>query len=240
MIKVFVDFDGTITLDDVGVGLFNAFGGEASVALVNAYHARAISARQCFEGQAEAVGAVTRDALDAWIDTQTVDPAFGGFRDFCAASGIGLTILSDGLDYYIARLLGRSGLQAIDRHSNLLRLVGAGGEGKVRLAIEFPAENPECSRCACCKRNIMLSLAGEDDIIVYVGEGISDQCPAEYADIVFAKKTLQRYCQDKNISYLPWNTFDDVHRELERTLAKKTIRKRHRAELRRRDAFITE
>ena len=38
-------------------------------------------------------------------------------------------------------------------------------------------------------------------MIVYVGDGYSDRCPVQYADIVFAKGDLQTYCQEQNISY---------------------------------------
>ena len=86
----------------------------------------------------------------------------------------------------------------------------------------------------------MLTHSGEDEIIVFVGEGYSDRCPAEYADIVFAKDALQTYCQERNISYFLYTSFADVVSRLTNLLEGKNIRKRRNAELRRREAFLAE
>ena len=84
----------------------------------------------------------------------------------------------------------------------------------------------------------MLTMSGEDDIIVYVGDGISDRCPVRYADIVFAKHSLVSYCQRQNISYYRYRTFGDVQARLEALLAQKRVRQRREAAIARRDVFM--
>ena len=64
----------------------------------------------------------------------------------------------------------------------------------------------------------MLGSAGDGDVLIYVGDGYSDRCPVEYADLVFAKGSLQTWCQQNNISYLPYRSLDDVRRRLETEL----------------------
>ena len=86
----------------------------------------------------------------------------------------------------------------------------------------------------------MLTHASDDDIIVYIGEGYSDRCPAQYADIVFAKDKLQTYCQQENISYYLYASFFDVTTRLTELLGRRQLRKRRRAELKRREAFSRE
>jgi 2-hydroxy-3-keto-5-methylthiopentenyl-1-phosphate phosphatase len=83
----------------------------------------------------------------------------------------------------------------------------------------------------------MLSLAGEDDVIGYVGDGFSDQCPVQYADLVFAKGELQKFCQRENISYHLYSSFADVVDRLKPLLEKSILRKRRRAEMMRRALF---
>jgi 2-hydroxy-3-keto-5-methylthiopentenyl-1-phosphate phosphatase len=83
----------------------------------------------------------------------------------------------------------------------------------------------------------VLTLSGDDDIIMYIGDGISDRCPVRFADIVFAKGRLIRYCQEQNIPYHEFRTFDDVRSRLELILQQKRIRKRREAEMARRDVF---
>ena len=86
----------------------------------------------------------------------------------------------------------------------------------------------------------MLTRSGEEDIIVYIGEGYSDRCPVQYADIVFARDALQTYCQEQNISYFLYSTFDDVIARLASLVSKKKLRKRLAAETKRKELFIAE
>ncbi|MEK6754610.1 MAG: 2-hydroxy-3-keto-5-methylthiopentenyl-1-phosphate phosphatase, partial [Bacteroidota bacterium] len=64
------------------------------------------------------------------------------------------------------------------------------------------------------------------------------RCPVRYADVVFAKKRLIKYCQQQNISYHEFSHFGDVRRQLEQILQKKRIKKRREAEMARREVFM--
>ncbi len=238
-VKVFMDFDGTITTRDVGNEVFGRFSGGRNQGPIDSYHDGRLSAHDLFLEEAALAGAVSHDELDALIDAQEVDPGFLRFLELCRRQGWEPCILSDGLDYYIDRILGRIGAGAVPRFANHLRLAGA-DDGRARLVLEFPAGNADCDRCACCKRNIMLGRTGDDDLIVYVGEGYSDRCPARYADLVFAKRSLQTYCRNENISYLPYATFADVRARLESLLTRGALHKRRRAALERRAAWRAE
>jgi 2-hydroxy-3-keto-5-methylthiopentenyl-1-phosphate phosphatase len=239
-IKIFVDFDGTITTRDVGNAMFHRLGGDLTRDAIDRYHREDISARECFLREAALSGTFPPAALEAVIDEQAIDPYFKPFVGFCAAKGIELIVLSDGLDYYIDRIFARHGISGVRRFSNAVRLLPSGNDGSVRMELEFPAENPDCDRCACCKRNIMLTLWGEHDFLVYVGEGYSDRCPARYADLVFAKDLLQTYCQQENITYRMYANFRDVQEGVEKLVQKNRLRPRRRASVLRNTAFITE
>jgi 2-hydroxy-3-keto-5-methylthiopentenyl-1-phosphate phosphatase len=237
-LKAFVDFDGTVTRNDVGNALFRRFGGPRCDDLVRAYREERISAVECFREEAAAMGAVQRDDLWRCIDDQPIDPDFVRFVRFCRDQNIALTVVSDGLDLYIRRILAAHNLHDLSVVANRARLVEEGNA--VRMVPEFPWTNAECPRCACCKRNTMLGGTGDDDLIVYVGEGFSDRCPAGYADIVFARDALQQYCQRENISYFLYRTFGDVIARLELLTQRKRLHKRTAAEHRRREAFSAE
>jgi 2-hydroxy-3-keto-5-methylthiopentenyl-1-phosphate phosphatase len=236
-LKLIIDFDGTIACGDIGNAFFRRFGGDICGELIARYHAGEISARECFEGELNAMGRVRREEAEAFLATCDVDAGFSGLVDFCRSTGIPVTILSDGLDYYITALLGKGGCEDVPFFSNRL-LWPAEEEGSPEL--QFPHGNAECDRCACCKRNIMLDACGEEDVIVYVGDGYSDRCPVEYADVVFAKDSLQAWCQQKNISYYPYTDLREVRRRLEELATRHTVRRRPRAEQRRREAFTSE
>jgi 2,3-diketo-5-methylthio-1-phosphopentane phosphatase len=236
-LRAFVDFDGTITRNDVGNAVFRRFGGERCDDLVRAYREDRLSAVECFREEAAAVGLVSRRELLTFIDDQPIDSHFPAFVRFCRERAIDLTVVSDGLDLYIRRILAVHGLHDLPVVANHAHLAGEGDT--VELLLEFPRTNAECSRCACCKRNAMLTGSGDDDVIVLVGEGYSDRCPARYADVIFARDQLQTYCQQENISYTLYRTFADVIRGFERLTARR-IKKRTAAEHLRRAAFAAE
>jgi 2-hydroxy-3-keto-5-methylthiopentenyl-1-phosphate phosphatase len=49
---------------------------------------------------------------------------------------------------------------------------------------------------------------------VYIGNGFSDRCPAEYADMLLAKGDLLNHCRREKIECIPFGNFRDVEREL--------------------------
>jgi 2-hydroxy-3-keto-5-methylthiopentenyl-1-phosphate phosphatase len=235
MMRIFSDFDGTIATEDVGDRLSRRFAGPQVDDIIGYYRDGSITARECLKRKCEAVESASSGEVEQFIDQFSLDPTFKGFVEFCRGRDIPVVVLSDGLDFYVERLLKSEGLGDLPFYSNHLEFVTAGASTK--LVPSFPYTDAECHLCGNCKRNHLLTLSADDDIIVYVGDGISDQCPVRYADIVFAKGSLIRYCQEQNISYHEFRTFNDVTQRLELILQQKRIKKRREAEMARREVF---
>jgi 2-hydroxy-3-keto-5-methylthiopentenyl-1-phosphate phosphatase len=235
MVRVFSDFDGTIAVEDVGSHLFRAFAGSKANEIVHYYLDGTISARDCLTQECEAVGSASRAELEQFVDKFSLDPTFQSFVDLCKQRDIPVIVLSDGLDFYVDRLLKKNGFGYLPFFSNHLELIQQGSSTK--LAPSFPHTDAECILCGNCKRNHLLTLSGDDDIIVYIGDGISDRCPVRFADIVFAKGRLIRYCQEQNVTYHEFKDFEDVTRRFELILQRKRIKKRREAEMARREVF---
>ena len=245
MTRVFIDFDGTITRRDVGDAMFETFGGKRCTEYIRAYREEEISAVECFRHECDACGIVDKCALDSFLDSQEVDQSFSSFVHYCNEHGFQYCVVSDGMDYYIKRILARQGLGHVPFLSNVLELVPSGGSSQVRLAGKFPYTDEVCDRCACCKRDYMLSVSADDDNIVYIGEGYSDRCPARYADVVFAKDELLAHCRRENIACFEYRIFGDIMKRIEQLLAENHgrasnsgLRKRRQAELARREIFL--
>jgi 2-hydroxy-3-keto-5-methylthiopentenyl-1-phosphate phosphatase len=234
-IKVFCDFDGTITKKDVGDLFFETFGDRQFYRrLVERWRDYEISSKEMWEEIAKKVNVNEIEAVEL-ISSQEIDPYFVDFVKFCKDNGIEIFILSDGFDFYISRILEKYGLSELKFFSNRLRI----DEGGVNL--EFPYPDSVCRICANCKRNHMLTLSGDDDVIIYIGDGYSDRCPAEYADVVFGKKELLKFCREKNIPVYEFETFKDIIEQFQRFISgRKKLRKRWRAELKRREVFMRE
>jgi 2-hydroxy-3-keto-5-methylthiopentenyl-1-phosphate phosphatase len=88
----------------------------------------------------------------------------------------------------------------------------------------------------------MLNAAADDDVIVYAGEGYSDRCPVQYADVVFAKDELLKHCEASSIAYYPYASFADVRDRLERLspsgAGAPSLPRRRRAAIARKDVFL--
>lgn len=243
MIQIFCDFDGTITKRDVGDAMFERFGGGICTDIINEYREEKISAVECFRRESEACGEVDVAELHRFLSSQEIDQSFQEFVTFCREQGFALTIVSDGMDYYIKIILEQHHID-VPFFSNTLNLIPINGSSNVRFSLSFPYTDEMCDRCACCKRNHILTHSGDDDIIVYIGEGYSDRCPAKYADVTFAKGELLRYCLQEHLPCCQYETFRDIQERMKRFLiepnSRDRFRKRRQAELARREAFIAE
>ena len=203
---IFCDFDGTISQADIGYELFKHFSGGRSLSLIPDWKAGRISNREILEREAEMVHATAEEIL-AFIDRYEIDSTFVEFERLCRGNDIPVTVVSEGMDMYIRRLLGRNGLDNVSVICNVGILENDG------IRMEFPHRNAKCTRCGSCKGERIQEFrrtAKNGTVMIFVGDGYSDACAAKEADIVFAKKDLVRYCQAENIAYNAYDTFRDV------------------------------
>ncbi len=230
---MFVDFDGTITKVDVGNSFFRRFGSEAeSLKAVEKWKKGDLSGSGLLLQEAEYVDVSEKEARE-FCRACEIDASFKKFYLSCIEHGIDVTILSDGLDFYITEILEANGLPGIPFYSNIAHF------DTRKISIELPYQS-ECTKCGNCKGHQILMMTGPDDVVVYIGNGFSDRCAVQYADIVFAKDDLLRYCEENNITYFPFTSFDDILVKFSKTVASGNFRKRHRAELNRREAYSAE
>lgn len=210
-LAVLCDFDGTIAVDDVGNRLFRTFADpEQTAPIVDNWKKGAISSRECLEREA-ALARASREDLDRFVCQLKLDPYFKDFVDFTRRRGIEVVVLSDGLDYYIEQMLVRSGLGDLDFYANLLTIVDR------KLQVCFPHyDKLDCRDCGNCKTFHLEKYRREGYYIVYVGNGLSDRCPCQQSDLVFAKGELLDFCRENQVSHVQFQNFRDVEREIVR------------------------
>ena len=233
--KIFIDFDGTITVSDVGEAIFRQFGNLEKVNnIIKDLLADEISAKDSWTKLCNSVEGINKKELDDFIDHMEIDPTFVGFVNFCKENGIDHYILSDGFDYYLDRILTRENLNGVKYFANTLQI----SDGK--LLPSFPYLDFGFMTSANCKRNHIINYSGDEDYTVFVGDGNSDKYTIQYCDFIFAKNDLLKFCERERISYLPFNNFDDVKQTMKKLLSKKRLKKRYQAELKRREAYMQE
>jgi 2,3-diketo-5-methylthio-1-phosphopentane phosphatase len=232
--KIFIDFDGTITQQDVGEEMFLKFGdAEKAYEIVRLWIDGKISSTESWLRLCETVINLDMNDFNTFIDSMHIDPFFKSFIQFADKNNYELTVLSDGLDYYIERILKRENLDHLRVYSNK---VNFGKNNKLELS--FPYTDEECFKCANCKRNHVINHSGDEEISIYIGDGFSDTCPAQYCDYIFAKRSLLKYCEKNRISYYPFTTFNDVIKRLNSLKNKKFVKKRHQADLKRKEVYM--
>jgi 2,3-diketo-5-methylthio-1-phosphopentane phosphatase len=140
--------------------------------------------------------------LKMLLDTMEIDEYFKEFLGLCRNRRYGVFVLSDGYDYCIENMFSRYDIK-LPYYAN--RMVYDEG-----FKIECSGINPDCGICGTCKSELIESLKGEGNLVVYVGDGYSDTCAAAKADVVFAKNELYRYCRDNGIRARYFDTFSDI------------------------------
>jgi 2,3-diketo-5-methylthio-1-phosphopentane phosphatase len=236
MVRVFCDFDGTVSPEDVGATFFRTFAGEKACSFSEDALPDGVPMQKRMEQLCAALPPISVREFETFVDQFAVDPHFPDFVRFCEERNMPVMILSDGLDLYVRRILRRAALERVPFFANRAEFVPASGGTK--LALSFPYSDAECTCCGNCKRNHMFTASADDDVLVYVGDGYSDRCPVRFADVVFAKRHLIKYCQAQNVSYFEFTHFGDVQERLQEILQRKRIRRRQEAAMARRDVYM--
>ena len=208
---IFCDFDGTIATRDVGYSIFKHFSGGRTLELLPDWKSGRMTSREILRREAE-MAPLTEATLIEYLREFEIDPGFPSFVEKCRKTDIDLKVVSDGVDLYIRHLLERENL------SHLPLITNHGYIENDHLTIEFPHVNHYCKKCGSCKGERIQEYRAEhgDDIqVVFVGDGFSDACATTEADVVFAKKDLERYCRENDIAFVRYADFFDVARELE-------------------------
>jgi len=232
--KVFVDFDGTISLTDIGEELFVKFGNaEAAYEIIGRWLRGEIGSIQSWRELCDSLGEFDINGFNNFVDSLPIDPGFHDFIKYCTVNKIDVFVVSDGLDFYIKRFLEREKLEGLKVYSNRAIFTS---ENKIMP--DFPYRDEECDTCANCKRNHVINNSHDDDFTIYIGDGNSDTCPAQYCDFIFAKNSLLKFCEKNRISFFPYKNFHDVVARMEQLGEKKRLRKRHQAELKRREVYM--
>jgi len=211
---VVCDFDGTVCSVDMCNEILERFAGDWE-AIDRSYASGEFGSREAYRRIAPLIAASRSQMLDFVLSEERLDPSFPEFLRFCGERGIGLKIVSDGLDFYIETLLGKQGL-VCETFSNRVIFRGEGG-----IDVAFPEMNEACGRCGTCKRSLLDRFRQEYGRIFYVGDGHSDVCAARAADRVFGKPILYEKCMQNGTPCTPYRDFGDLLPLLEKALAEK-------------------
>ena len=206
-----LDFDGTITVQDVSTEILRRFAkGDWKV-----WDRRAITFQvpvyQALREQFRMVDADKEEVLKFIDEKIEVREGFEEFIGFLAKRGVPWAVLSEGLDFYMERVVGRFHLRpgAIFAYRSWF-------EGRhIELQPQWIWEG--CERCGTCKRRIVKAFK-HLGIVIYVGDSVTDFCVADVVDYLFARGKLEAFAKKMNISFIHYDNFYDVMKGVEMIL----------------------
>jgi 2,3-diketo-5-methylthio-1-phosphopentane phosphatase len=200
--RIFCDFDGTIAKVDTTDLVLTRLADPAWEDLEGRWIRGEITAAECMRGQVALIGG-DEAALDAVLDSVELADGFVEFVAWCQANAVPLTVVSDGVDRFISRILSRHGLDHLPVVANRLA-----GEADAR-TLEQPWSRAGCAAgSGVCKCQVAATDAPTDDFMVFIGDGRSDFCVSGRADLLFARDKLAAYARSRAV---PHHIFSDFH-----------------------------
>lgn len=209
---IFCDFDGTITKADTTDHVLSRLATPNWEQLEADWCAGRIDAALCMRSQ---IALLQGDdaSLDAVLDEIELTEGFGDLVAWCALNAVPLTIVSDGVDYFIRRILERHGIADLPVVAN--RLTGRVGARRLLQ----PHRRDGCAAgagvCKCEASRRRINGRPPRATLVYIGDGRSDFCVSARADLLFAKGALADYAARREQPHHVFSTFHDVLAALE-------------------------
>ena len=211
-LAILIDYDGTISLTDVTDEVMVAHVPGVWEEAAALYDAGRMGSRRLMAWEMDLVRADPA-ALLATAAEQPHDEGFVPFVRRAQAAGIPIEIVSDGFGFFIEPALARLGVPELPVVTARTTFIGD------RARIEFPNGHPSCFVCGTCKRARVLAHRAAGRRVVFIGDGESDRYAAGYSDTVFAKRLLERICQDAGWPFKRWTRFVEIDAWLAGVLA---------------------
>ena len=202
--SVFIDFDGTITTQDVGVHVLSRTAPDEWRAIDEQFRHGVIDSRECILDEWDLVEGdeATLRAIAAEV---TLDPGVGALVDALRAAGAELTVVSDGFGFYVEDAVRSFGLDVLTNAVDF-----------TTRELLFPNEDRccPCASCGTCKQAPIKDAQYRGRSTMLIGDGASDRKAALLADVVFAKDALASWCGAFGVEYVPFETLADVQQML--------------------------
>jgi len=202
---VFLDFDGTMTVEDTGVHLLERLtADDAWRSIDELYKAGAVGSRECLVQEWELLPH-DEQTLKAAARDVPLDPAVEPLIEDLRARGAEVVVVSDGFGFYAEEVCTRLGVpiltNAVDWSTG---------------ALGFPNIDRccACSSCGTCKQAPIKDAKRRGRTTIFVGDGVSDRKAALLADVLYAKGNLAEWCELADVDHIPFDTLADVHSSL--------------------------
>ncbi|MBP0725963.1 2-hydroxy-3-keto-5-methylthiopentenyl-1-phosphate phosphatase [Bacillus sp. RG28] len=209
-IKVFCDFDGTITEGDNIVSLINQFAPPSIRPIKDEVLNGTISIRKGVETMFSTIpSAYQKDMTEYILSNTIIRDGFHDFVQFLDSEDYELTIVSGGLDFFVYPILA----DYLPIEQIVCNRTDFSGE-TVKIHWEHSCDEQCENDCGLCKPSVMRRLSSAEDKIIVIGDSVTDLQIAKQADFIFARDFLKEKCEELSLPYEPFNDFYDILQSL--------------------------
>ena len=209
-IAILCDFDETAAQQNVAHIVLNRFGESDWRALQQQFHEGTLRAREYFERPFDGVTASRHEMQRHVREHGSLRDGFVELAHYCRERGIELAIVTHGMDFYVEAMLEQVGLEWLPTYAVHTTFTDAG------IQYDYRYTRPSCVEYGNCKCSIVDGYRDSGHQVFYVGDGVTDLCPARQADLVFARSRLLEECRTEGLAHIELRDFSDVVTELER------------------------
>ena len=209
---VVTDFDGTVTLKDVGDVLLRHFKAATKEEIEDSCSPHVKMEEWMIKYFRPLM--VPKKEIEAYVlESTRLRSGFREFHAFCAGQGIPIEIASGGVDLYIDCLLGKWRLK-IKSFYGRARFTAKG------LRVDYPCLKGSTLDVFKAARVRHYQRLGYK--VAFCGDGASDLKAARAADAVFATKKLRRFCLEEGVRNRQLKNFFTVREFIGKFTGKRT------------------
>jgi 2-hydroxy-3-keto-5-methylthiopentenyl-1-phosphate phosphatase len=206
-----IDFDGTVTLEDVSYLLLDTYVGPKWREAHKEYEAGKISVG-VFNKKVFGMMRADRKTMTSLIlsdPSVKIRPGFRELIDYCREKGYKIIIVSNGLTFYIEAILEKEGIKGLE----IVAAENVFFKGGMNVRYVGP-DGKEVD--TAFKESYTADLHKKGYNVIYIGNGTSDIHPARLAQRVFATQDLLEQCKKVGLAHYAFNDFFDVVNTLEK------------------------
>jgi 2,3-diketo-5-methylthio-1-phosphopentane phosphatase len=204
---IVVDFDGTITERDTLDEMCRIYAPDAWAAAENDLQRRTMTLREVIAAEFAPIRGDHDTIVSETVGRARVRAGFAEFVHAAEDAGDRVVVVSSGFESVIRPILEREGLGHLEVVAHDVRFTPEGGIVDFRHGAPCPVCGEEC------KRSVVDSMRDGREV-AYVGDGYSDRCAAQAADIRFARRSLASYLDGEGVGYSSFDDFTTVKAEL--------------------------
>jgi 2-hydroxy-3-keto-5-methylthiopentenyl-1-phosphate phosphatase len=204
-----LDFDGTVTMEDVSFMLLDAFAEGDWRKIHEEYHVAHMTVGE-FNSRVFGLVRASKETMLGYMKGHVVlREGLPELAMSCRRKGYRLVIVSNGLDFYIEHILKGLGLEDVEFHAARTLFNPSG------LKVDYI--NPEGKIVLEGLKDTYVRLFRDAGCrVIYAGDGHSDFAAASLAQKIFAIDGLLKHCREVNVPCVTFSKLTEIAEYVEK------------------------